>query len=166
MIGQKFGRLTIIAELENKTARRMKCKCECGNEKDVFLNHLRSGRTKSCGCLNNEVRGKRFVEYSTIHGLYNHELYQTYQGMKHRCYNENNTKWVHYGGREIKVCDRWLGENGVVNFINDMGERPKGTTLDRINNDGDYEPSNCKWSTYKEQNNNRRFYIGKNQYSK
>ena len=171
MIGQKFNRLTIIKEeekikYEKCTVRRFLCRCECGNEKIIIWQHLKSGKIKSCGCLNNEVRSKRIVEYSTKHGLYHHPLYKLYQNMKHRCYNENNTKWEHYGGRGIKVCDRWLGEDGVVNFINDMGERPIGHTLDRINNDGDYEPSNCKWSTYKEQNKNRRPFIGKNQYSK
>ena len=156
MIGEKFGRLTIIAEIEKTSARRMKCKCECGKEKDVFLNHLRSGKTKSCGCYNIEVSTQKIVEVGTKHGLYKHTLYQTHNAMKHRCSNPNHKKWILYGGRGIKVCDRWLGEDGFKNFLEDMGERPEGTTLDRINNDGNYEPTNCRWATDSEQNKNRR----------
>jgi hypothetical protein len=81
-------------------------------------------------------------------------LYDTWQGMKKRCNNPNNDNYKYYGGRGIKVCERWL--NSYENFALDMGERPKGHTLDRINNDGNYEPSNCKWSSLSEQNSNRR----------
>jgi len=161
MIEQKFNRLTVIKEeqkliYKNQTTRRFLCRCECGNEKIIIGAHLRSGKIQSCGCLNNEVRGKRFVEYSTTHGLSKHMLYQTHQHMKHRCSNPNHKKWNLYGGRGIKVCDRWLGDDGFKNFLEDMGERPEGTSLDRINNDGNYEPTNCRWATDSEQNKNRR----------
>jgi hypothetical protein len=161
MKGQKFNRLTIVEEVEkirykNCTVRRMLCECECGNIKEVNLPHLRSGKIQSCGCLNDEIRGKRIIEYSTTYGLYKHPLYQTHNAMKHRCSNPNHKRWMGYGGRGIKVCDRWLGDDGFKNFLEDMGERPEGTTLDRINNDGNYEPTNCRWATDSEQNKNRR----------
>jgi hypothetical protein len=161
-IGEKYSRLTIIEKVENyvspsgKTESRFKCKCDCGNEKIAISGHLKSGRTQSCGCLNNEERGKRFTKYSTKHNLSKHELYPTYQGMKQRCSNPNHQRWMSYGGRGIKVEDCWLGENGFVNFLKDMGERPVGKTLDRIDNDGNYGLTNCRWATLSEQNKNRR----------
>lgn len=161
MKGQKFNRLTIVEEVEkirykNCTVRRMLCECECGNKKEVNLPHLRSGKIQSCGCLNDELRSKRIKEYSIIHGNYNHPLYNTFKLMKNRCNNPDADKYDYYGGRGIKVCDRWLGDDGFKNFLKDMGERPKGYTLDRINNDGNYELTNCRWATITEQNKNRR----------
>ncbi len=161
MIGQKFNRLTVIKEEEKlryktNTQRRFLCRCECGNEKIVISGHLRQGKIKSCGCLNNEKRSERITEYSTIHGNYNHPLYRTYSLMKRRCYVEKAHNYKYYGERGIKVCDRWLGDNGFKNFIDDMGKRPDGKTLDRINNDGNYSSDNCRWATSSEQNKNRR----------
>lgn len=89
-------------------------------------------------------------------GRSSHSLYTTHKMMKQRCYNPKEKKYKNYGGRGIKVCDRWLGKEGFNNFIADMGERPEGLTLDRINNNGDYEPSNCRWATYSEQSINTR----------
>lgn len=84
-----------------------------------------------------------------------HPLYQTYHNIKQRCGNKNNTAYMHYGGRGIKVCKRWLGKDGFSNFLEDMGNRPQGRTLDRINPDGDYEPGNCRWATWSVQMTNK-----------
>jgi hypothetical protein len=155
-LGDKYSRLTIVKEIEpyilssGKTKRKFQCLCECGNIKDIILESLRSKKTISCGCLQKEMA----VKLSTSHGLRNHFLYGTWSSMKARCYNPKSKFYSYYGGRGIKVCDRWL--NSIENFIQDMGNRPKGTSLDRINNDGNYEPNNCRWATSKEQSNNRR----------
>ena len=161
--GLKFNRLTIKYELEKhlqpsgKSIRRFLCECECGKEKEVLLQHLKNGKIKSCGGYNIEVATKRFVDINTTHGNWHHPLWQTYYNMKRRCYNEKRSDYHLYGGRGIKVEDVWLGEEGFNNFVKDMGLKPdKFYSIDRINVDGNYGPTNCKWSTPKEQANNRR----------
>ena len=151
--GDKYDRLTIVKEVENinmKNVRFFLCSCECGNQKVIALNSLRRGDTKSCGCYRKQI----VTERSVTHGLWGQPLYNTWVNMKQRCYNPNFRDYKNWGGRGIKVCDRWI--NSFSNFINDMGERPDGKSLDRINNDGDYEPSNCRWATSKEQIKNQR----------
>ena len=145
--GDKYGRLTIVEEKPSVNGRRyVTTKCDCGNQKNIRLDSLRQGKTTSCGCYNKESK--------RTHGLSYHSLYASYNQMKSRCYNPNRKKYKDYGGRGIKVCDRWL--NSFENFLQDMGERPKGKTLDRINNDGNYEPNNCRWATIVEQRINQR----------
>lgn len=134
------------------------CMCECGNNKIVRLCSLTSGTTQSCGCLNTETR-KRIHKGNTnakSHGLSKHYLYQTWSTMKQRCTNKKHSKYYLYGARGIYVCDEWM--NSFEQFVKDMGDRPEGHTLGRIDNDGPYSKNNCEWQSYSDQNKNRRKY--------
>jgi hypothetical protein len=117
--------------------------------------HLRGGRVKSCGCLRKEkvVENGRTNPSNLQHGMCGSPTYISWENMRQRCDNPNATGWERWGGRGITLCERW---DSFENFLADMGERPEGTTLDRIDNDGNYEPGNCKWSTSKEQQANTR----------
>ena len=146
---QRFGKLVAIEPTEKRRDRKIvwHCLCDCGNETFVTSSHLRSGHTKSCGCLREDV--------STIHGMYKTREYNSLDGAIQRCYNPNSPAYKNYGGRGIKVCERW--RNSFEAFYEDMGPCPKDKTLDRWpDNDGNYELGNCKWSTRLEQQRNRR----------
>lgn len=155
LIGQKFTRLLVLSRCENKTKNSglwYNCQCDCGELVQVSTNSLRHGDTKSCGCLNSELTSIR----NTTHGKGDHPLYGIWKAMHQRCYKESATKYEYYGGRGIKVCERWTGNSGLLHFIEDMGDRPEGKSLDRIDVNGDYSPVNCQWATKSVQSFNRR----------
>ena len=159
--GDKYGRLTIVREIEpifsylGKMIRRFNCVCDCGNKWEGQLQVLRNGRTKSCGCYHKEKSKETQLINHFKHGDSNSFEYKIWKGMKQRCTNPNHKKWKDYGGRGIKVCDRWLVS--YENFLMDMGRKPGPEySIDRINNNGDYEPSNCRWATDSQQMKNRR----------
>jgi len=146
LTNKRFGRLVVIEKAgRNKwNSRTWFCKCDCGGEKVALGHSLTSGGTKSCGCLLKETISNIRQE-TIIHGMSGTRVYQTFSNMIQRCYNKNNKYYKNYGGRGIKICDRWLAS--FANFYEDMGDKPEGASIDRINPDGDYEPSNCRWAS-------------------
>lgn len=157
LTNHKFFRLTVVSEAPKiKGKRAWLCKCDCGQSRVILQDSICNGNTKSCGCLMKETSAKSCAitgKKNEIHGMEGTPTYRSWRSMMNRCYNLRTDNYKYYGRRGIYVCLYW---HEFKNFFLDMGVRPEGTSLDRINNNSIYEKSNCKWSTYKEQANNRR----------
>ena len=145
--GEKHNKLTAIrfSHRDKKSNQIWLFKCDCGNETIVRASEVKNGGTKACGCLPNP--------YKPIHKKTGSKVYVSWQSMKQRCLNKNSPSYKNWGGRGITICNRWMK---FENFYEDMGERPEGTSIDRINNNKGYFKENCRWATNEEQCNNKR----------
>lgn len=162
MTGQRFGRYTVLKKMpwDGKTHGALwLCKCDCGNERVVISSNLIRGNSTSCGCYSNEIANLKHL----VHGLRKHPLYMTWADMKSRCYNEGTPAYKWYGARGITICDEW--KDDFLSFYEHVTKLPfygePGRSLDRIDNDGNYEPGNVRWATAQEQVNNRRCSSGR-----
>jgi len=151
VLSQRFGKLVVIApsSRKSKAGKLWECACDCGGQTTTTSLKLRNGYTKSCGCYGRSRIA--LVNFKHGYSLKSNPIYRTYKTwklMRQRCLSPSSTQWKWYGGRGIKITDEW---NNFEKFLSDMGIRPEGKTLDRIESDGDYTSKNCKWSTPKEQ---------------
>jgi hypothetical protein len=156
--GTRFGRLVVIGQApllitKSGTARQYLCECDCGNRKIIHGGSLRSGRSNSCGCLHKEITSRREYKHGHTANKKWSQEYRAWKNMRYRCSSKKSSHYYRYGARGIKVCSRW---NDFKLFIEDMGLKPSVKhSIERIDNDGNYEPSNCKWALESEQSRNK-----------
>jgi hypothetical protein len=164
LTGMRFGRLLVINKgIKSKIGeQKWNCQCDCGNKKEILGYQLRKKGTKSCGCLNREVNSKRSIgnKFGEIHGLSYHPLRFIRKSMLHRCYNKNNPYYKNYGGRGIKVCEKWKSSLPAFYEWAINNKWIKGLSIDRIDNQGDYTPENCHFITISE-NSRKNCILGK-----
>lgn len=159
--GKRFTRLLVLSQAgKDKWGQATwLCQCDCGKKVVTTSSNLRTAHTLSCGCWRNEATGRANTKHGHTYRRVNGKIsasreYRSWQGMKKRCLDVTHVYYKNYGGRGITICDNWI--TSFENFLSDMGARPVNTTLDRINNNGNYEPANCRWATYLQQASNKR----------